>query len=116
MPAIDLQIEFPEEGSGVIKISGATFLTENDTMNSFIWSLTDTNGIEINGRTDVSQTPASDNYILLKGDDLKKTGPNNQRYVTIKGTYNSKIGGVTTLNVPYTKEYQFGVKYFTNIP
>ena len=63
------------------------------TPNELTWTLTDMNGNIINGRDQVSITPASSVDIVLSGDDLALEGDAPElRVLTVAGTYSSDIG------------------------
>jgi len=113
---VDLKADFPEEGSGAIGFSFTGLSDEAVTPNTLEWTLTDVDGAVINSRQDVSATPAETTWILLQGDDLKTTTVSNARVLTIKGTYNTILGGDAKTNVPYTGEFGFNVCSFLNIP
>lgn len=84
--------------------------------NTFSWTLTDPDKNIINNRENVVETPAEKNFILLEGDDLALPGASVARFVTIKGTLDFILGGITRLNVPYTEEYSFDIDRKLNIP
>lgn len=71
------------------------------------WTLTDKEGVPINGREDVLvDPPAQSIMIVLYGDDLKTLeGKSNRRLVTIEGTYN----GVAGDNLPMIGEVSFKI-------
>ena len=118
MGGINLGVEFAEEGSAAIGFSfkGLDAPAENVTPNTFLWTLTDANGTVINSREDVAESTASTVWVLLKGDDLVYfLNGTEKRIITVKGTYNSILGGVVKTNVPYTGEFEFKVLNFTNI-
>jgi hypothetical protein len=77
--------------------------------------LTDVDGNVINSRLNVSETPAATTWVLLSGDDLKDDLISNVRVLTVKGTYNTTLGGVAKLNEPFTKEIRFEICRFLNI-
>lgn len=63
------------------------------TPETVTWTLSDANGDTVNGRLDVSETPASTVSIVLSGDDLAiLPSVSNERIVTIEATYNSEYG------------------------
>ena len=83
------------------------------TPKTFLWSLTDLDGTEINSRTDVSIVPTSSTVIVvLKGDDLALTSGSSKRLVTIKATYDSVTFGN---DCPLNRETEFGVRKLVNI-
>ena len=116
--AVNLRVEFNEEGSGAIGFSfkGLNAPAEEVTPNTFSWTLTDEAGNIINGRADVVETPASTTWVLLEGDDLVYSGGTGKIILTIKGTYDTILGEVVKTNVAYTGEFNFTVSNFTNIP
>ena len=77
-----------------------------------VWSLKDKDGTEINGRTDVSLTPASLVKIALAGDDLALTGSSALRVVTIEGTYDGLAGN----NLPVVSEVHFEIMNAIGMP
>jgi len=113
---VDLKTSFNEESSGAIGFTLTGLDDEAVTPNELTWTMTDVNGVVINSRQDVSATPASTTWVVLSGADLALVPTSNVRVMTIKGTYNTVIGGVSQTNLPYTGEYQFDVCSFLNIP
>ena len=103
-----------EEGSIAFGYSLTGLNDEAVTPNSFAWTLTDVEGNVINSKQDVSETPASETFVLLVGDDLKNDLTSNVRVLTAKGTYNTSLGGVPKLNVPFTEEIRFDICSFLN--
>ena len=79
------------------------------TPNDFIWSLTDPNGVVINGRYQETETPDTTTWILLQGLDLADSVNSTLRYLTIEGTYNFTLEGVPKLNTAYKGQYNFDV-------
>lgn len=70
------------------------------------WSLKDKDGAEVNGRSDVSISPAASVDIVLQGADLAVPGDYPiTLYVTVEGTYN----GVAGNNLPIIDEVSFQV-------
>ena len=124
MDTINLEKSFSEEGSGVIRFSFISFISDDDDddegeniiTNTFLWSLTDINKNPINSKTDVSETPALTVPVLLKGDDLADVAETTERLITVKGTYDALLGGTPTFNIPFTQEYSFNIAKFKNIP
>jgi hypothetical protein len=100
-----------EESTAKITVS---FTDEDDQAvipNTINWSLTDVNGTEINGRTDVVvSSPASTITLGLSGDDLAiqagETGDYVYRVFTVKATYNSSLGA----DLPLNDSLKFGLK------
>lgn len=116
MAAIELNIKPDEESNQPIGITLKGFDNIAAAPNTFSWTLTDPDKNIINSRENVVETPALQTFILLEGDDLALSGVSNARLVTIKGTFNSILGGITRLNVPYTQEYSFDINRLLNIP
>jgi len=70
------------------------------------WTLTNAQGAVINGREDVAIDSASVVTVVLSGDDLALfSSQPAQRFLTIKGTYNSDAG----TNLPLKGQAQFTV-------
>lgn len=91
---------------------GFTMTGLNDaalTPNTFLWSLSDPNGVVINGNYKVSETPDTTTWILLEGLDLADAANSTLRYLTIEGTYNSTLDGEPVLNTAYKEQYQFDI-------
>ena len=79
------------------------------TPNTFLWSLTDPNGVVINGNYKKSETPAATTWIFLDGLDLADSVNSTLRYITIEGTYDSTLGGVPKLGANYKEQYDFDI-------
>ncbi len=91
---------------------GFTFMGLNDTEfppNTFLWSLTDPNGVVINGRYKESETPDTTTWILLEGLDLADSVNSTLRYITIEGTYDESLDDVPHLGVTYKEQYDFDI-------
>lgn len=87
------------------------------TPNTFLWTLSELDGTDINSRSDVSETPAATNYVLLEGADLVNPGVLGNlldKLIRIKGTYDTLVGGDPETNVPYVEEYTFKVEAVIN--
>lgn len=61
------------------------------------WSLTDSNGQPVNGKTGVSIGAAQSITIVLKGADLALTGGSAKRYVLVEGLYDGILGNDLTV-------------------
>lgn len=73
---------------------------------AFTWSLTDENGVIINSREDVSETPAASVTITLFGDDLQIIDSSKRtetRYLTVE----TDMGDA---GLPWKEEKEFFVK------
>jgi hypothetical protein len=70
-----------------------------------VWSLKDSNGQPINGKTNEPIGAAQSITIVLKGADLALTGSSAIRYVLVEGTYDGILG--TDLTV--IKEVSFQI-------
>ncbi len=117
MSAIDLNVFFNEESSGAIGFSMTGLDKEPVIPNTFYWTLSDLEGNVINSRTAVSETPAAKTYVVLSGLDLVYVnGTDDTRKLTIKGSYDTLVGGVAYPGLAYTAEYQFDIRRLTNIP
>lgn len=83
------------------------------TPSSITWTLSDTLGTIINGREDVSITPASSVTIVLSGDDtaLGDAYFGSQRKLTVKAVYDSDAGSDLELN----HEETFSIIDLTNV-
>ena len=91
---------------------GFTMTGLNDaalTPNTFLWSLSDPNGVVINTKYKVSETPDTTTWILLEGLDLADVVNSTLRYITIEGTYNSTLDGAPVLNQAYKEQYDFDI-------
>jgi hypothetical protein len=67
--------------------------------NTVSWSLRTIDGHVINGRKDVSETPATTVNIVLTGDDLQiVANKTNERVVTVESVYDSDLGNDLNLN------------------
>lgn len=106
----DLEITFSANSSGSIGFKAFDLIKNADTPNTFLWDLTESDGTEINGRTNVVETPASTTVILLQGDDLP-VGKLPQKLITVHGTYDTQLveGGPVETNVPYKEVFTFNV-------
>ncbi len=109
MTCENLNVKFNEEGSGAIGFSLTGLADEAVTPTTFLWTLTDKSGSVVNSREDVAVTPATTTWILLQGNDLADAIQSAVRKITIKGTYNTTLGGVAKTAVPFTGEYQFTI-------
>jgi hypothetical protein len=70
------------------------------------WSLIDKDGNPVNGKTDVSLSPAATVDIILSAGDLAVSGNYPKKlFVTVEGTYN----GVAGNNLPIIDEVSFQV-------
>ena len=105
-----------EESSIAFGYSLTGLINEAVTPDSFTWTLTDVDGVVINSRLDQAVTPASETFVLLKGDDLKNDRTSNERILTVKAIYDSELGGVPQLNLPLTDELHFDICRELNIP
>ena len=77
------------------------------TPSTFHWSLVDSVGTVINGRSDVSETPASIVSIVLTGADLEIAGYKNaRRFVTVWGLFNASYGS----NLNYSGEIELEIE------
>jgi len=102
--AYHLAEEAFESSTYVISVS---FYNENEeaiTPKTFQWSLTETDGSIVNGRSDVAETPATTINIVLSGDDLAITdNAPTIRLVALEATYDSDLG----IDLPLNEDYQF---------
>lgn len=99
-----------KEGSTFIVV--ATITDEDGAAlvpSSMSWTLSDRAGTVINSRENVAiGAPASENDIVLQGDDLALLDSSSQRerrILSIKGTYNSAYGS----GLPFQDEVHFSV-------
>lgn len=77
------------------------------------WSLTDEDGAIVNSRDDIPLTPATSVYIVLSGNDLAL--PDNrpvERFVTVRGTFNSTLGN----DLPLVDEVSFQITNLVGEP
>ena len=109
MPKTHLDERAPEGGTFGIRCDFVEKTPEGDVPFTPkidpVWSLMDSNGQPVNGRTDVPITAAQSITIVLKGDDLALTGGSAKRYVLVEGTYDGILG--TDLTV--IKEVSFQI-------
>jgi hypothetical protein len=101
-----------EEGTYIIKYifkDEAKQILEASNITSLFWWLTNFSGKVINGRSAVEITSITNPYYLvIYGDDLQildKAAGQENRVVTLKGTYNSTYGN----NLPFTYAESFGI-------
>jgi hypothetical protein len=86
------------------------FTDENDsamTPNEVTWSLRDGQGKIVNGRSNVSLTPATSVDIVLQGADLEIGAGEDDglRWLTVEGTYDSVAGS----GLPFRDEAVFRI-------
>lgn len=86
-------------GSVVVEITVYDEFGERVTPISMQWSLVDENGDIVNGKENVTLTPAAVMYVALNGDDLVYVENDSTRRVLFVGTYLSAQG---VLNVKKT--------------
>lgn len=79
--------------------------------NTVVWTLSDSSGAIINGRQDVSVTPAASVDIVLTGDDLEINSSDLSRNLTIEADYDSAAGTGLALN----SEYSFNITPLVNV-
>lgn len=110
-----LTVDAKEEGSYTVTFTFYSAVTgETVTPTAIAWSLCTTSGVVINGRNQVSITPASSVTILLDGDDLAliDASDNRARRLTIEATYDSTLGNGLHL----TDEVEFQIDSLVGIP
>jgi len=85
-----------EEGTFIITASFTDEDGQDVVPTTLTWTLTDTEGVVINGREDVEVTsPAASVDIVLKGDDLAiGHAPTAERILTVEGTYTGAEAGL----------------------
>ena len=77
------------------------------------WDLRDKDGAIVNSKEDQPLTPAESVYIVLSGNDLALSGGHPvERFVTIKGTFNSVLGN----DLPLIDEVSFQIKNLVGEP
>jgi hypothetical protein len=85
-----------EAVEGSTYVVTAAFTDEDGDLvvpNSVSWTLTESDGDVVNGRQDVSETPASSVDILLQGDDLlAKPAGGGYLLMTVTADYDSALG------------------------
>ena len=87
------------------------------TPNEFNWTLSDEDEEPVNGKENVSETPAAKNWVDLKGDDLALLDADAPlRTVTVYGTMDTTRAGVAQLNETYTHYIKFNLCDVPNIP
>lgn len=102
-----LTVEAVEQSTYVITASFTDETGAAVTPNvGLIWTLTDRNGVVINGRSAVSITPGESVKIVLSGADLDFSGADALRLLTVEGTYDSSLG----LGLPLKEEAEFVVR------
>jgi len=109
-----LAVNANEKSSFTIPITFYSAVTgEVVTPTTIVWSLRTVGGIVVNGRNQVSLSPAATVTILLNGDDLNlfeaDGGP--ARRVTIEATYDSTLGNGLHL----TDEVEFKINPLVGI-
>lgn len=93
--SIAIQVDFVDE-------SGEPFIPK-----TIAWTLTDNDGIVINGRDQIPITPASPLYVVLSGDDLSlPSGEDEIRRLTVEAVYDSTFGN----DLPLKESAVFGVR------
>jgi hypothetical protein len=93
---------------GATKFVTVSFKDENGDAvvpNSVKWSLSDPEGSTINGRDEVSETPAEEVTVVLSGDDLMYAD-GGDRVLTIKAEYDSTLGN----GLPIREEARFNIR------
>ena len=86
-----------------------TFLDEDGnqvTPNDITWTLTNGNGAVVNGRSNVSATPASTITIVLSGDDLDVDVYGTRRVLHVLAHYDSSLG----TGLPLAEDIVFDVE------
>jgi len=80
----------------LLRVDFGPFEDETETVStpkSATWTLTDAAGNVVNGRNDVSITPASTITVLLSGDDLAvPAGDDGRRALLLEWIYDSSLG------------------------
>jgi hypothetical protein len=101
MPTTHLDEKAPEEGTFGIRCDFVEKAPEGNVpftpKAGLIWSLTNSNGVPVNARTDVPISPAQSITVVLKGDDLALTGGSAKRYLLVEGTYDGILGNDLTV-------------------
>jgi hypothetical protein len=108
----NIYLENAVEGSTYIVAFQLKDETETNIIpNTAEWSLRDSNGTIVNGRSAVSIiTPATTNNIILSGTDLSCISDIN-RVITVKGAYTSTYG----IDLPFAEEYYFKIKNLVGV-
>jgi hypothetical protein len=89
-----------------VRVTFTDELGESLSPTSIMWTLTDSAGTVINGRSSVVIAPAAEITIVLSGDDLPIGGGlSTGRLITIEAIYSSTLG----LNLPYKEQISFNV-------
>lgn len=100
-----------ERGTYPVKFTvkdSSALLVNAGNITSLYWWLTDFNGTVINSRSRVEISQANPFYVVLTDEDLQitdKTKGENNRLLTIRGTYNSTLG----TDLPFTYSISFEV-------
>ncbi len=108
MPIVIETPRATEEGTYILDFE---FKDEDEALvipTAMVWTLTDVNGVVINGQLDVDIDPLVDSgTIVLKGDDLAipSGADESERIVTFVGTYNSSLGS----GLPLTDQVLFPI-------
>lgn len=109
MPSIELDEKAPEGGTFGIRCDFVEKTPEGDVpftpKADPTWSLNDSRGQPVNGRTDVTIAAAQSITVVLKGDDLALTGGSAKRYMLVEGLYDGILGNDLTV----LKEVSFQV-------
>lgn len=100
--AIQLDIEPKERSTLVLTVSWYDETDTAVTPTAATWSLTDTDGNVVNGRSAVAtwlEALATVNHAVLSNADLAvlATAPDDRRVFTVQATYNSSNGSGLTL-------------------
>ncbi len=101
MPTTHLDERAPEGGTFGIRCDFVEKTPEGDVpftpKTDPAWSLNDSKGQPVNGKTGVTITAAQSITIVLKGADLALTGSSAKRYVLVEGTYDGILGNDLTV-------------------
>ena len=97
----DFIVKLPEGDTPVVPNSPLT------------WDLRDKDGTIVNSKEDEPLTPATSVYVILSGNDLALSDNHPvERFVTIKGTFNSILGN----DLPLIDEVSFQIKNLVGEP
>lgn len=109
MPNTHLDERAPEGGTYGIRCDFVEKTPEGDLpftpKAGLVWSLRDSKGQPVNGKTNVPISSGQSVTIVLTGNDLALTGGAAIRYVLVQGTYDGTLG--TDLTV--IKEVSFQI-------
>lgn len=94
-----------EKGTAKVTVTFTDETGESVAPSAVTWTLTDTKGVVINSRQDVTVTAGASVSFALYGNDLAITGNDARRVLLIEATYNSDLGS----NLPLKAQAVFSI-------